>query len=266
MSEVLPFQPHRFHTSAQHYRGGRAPYPPALIRRAAAAVGLSDYHRVLDLGCGPGPLAIGFGYFAGAVIGLDPEPAMLAAAEQAAAGLVPNVSFRQGSSYDLTPDLGPFRLVTMGRSFHWMDRAATLLALDGMIEPGGAVALFKDSHLPVPENDWTKDVLALTDAYTAQDGHHRTLRSETWEPHEALLLASPFCALETVSVIGRQSLTAEVLVERTLSKSSTSPEKLGDETATLIAQLHALFERIAPGGRLTEVIAWTALIARRPQG
>ena len=47
----------------------------------------------------------------------------------------------QGGSYDLTPDMGPFRLVTIGRAFHWMDRAATLAMLDRIVAPAAAVAL-----------------------------------------------------------------------------------------------------------------------------
>jgi MFS family permease len=65
LSDQPPFEPHRFHEAAAYYRGGRAPYPPILIRRVAEIVGLRENHRVLDLGCGPGPLAIGFAYFAG---------------------------------------------------------------------------------------------------------------------------------------------------------------------------------------------------------
>lgn len=72
MSDPPPFDPHRFRTAAAHDRRRRVPYPPVLIRRVAAAVGLGDGHRVLDLGCGPGQLAIGFGYFAGAVLGSRP--------------------------------------------------------------------------------------------------------------------------------------------------------------------------------------------------
>ncbi|HEX3983496.1 MAG TPA: class I SAM-dependent methyltransferase [Acidisoma sp.] len=264
MQDVLPFQPNRFHTAALHYRAGRSPYPPSLIRRVAGIVPLSGRERVLDLGCGPGPLAVGFGYFAAEVIGIDPEPAMLAAAEQAAQGLVPNVRFRQGSSYDLGPEIGRFRLVTMGRSFHWMDRAATLRQLDELIEPGGAITLFKNSHLRIPENAWVAEWRAVIDPYGARDAHHAALRAEGRVPHETILLASPFSELESVSVIGRQVVTAESLIDRTLSMSSTSREKLGDAANELVEKLRALFERLAPDGSLTEVMAWTALMARRP--
>ena len=52
--------------------------------------------------------------------------------------------------------MGPFRLVAMGRAFHWMDRAATLAMLDRMVTPDGGVALFHDAHPPVEENAWFK--------------------------------------------------------------------------------------------------------------
>lgn len=75
------------------------------------------------------------------VVGMDPEPEMLAeGAAHAAARGVRNVRWVAGGDRDLDRlrgDLGLFRVVTMGRSFHWMDRPATLRALDGMIERGG---------------------------------------------------------------------------------------------------------------------------------
>ena len=107
--------------------------------------------------------------FAGEVIGLDPEPQTLAIAVNAARGLTPNVRFRQGSSFDLDPTLGRFHLVTMGRSFHWMDRADTLRRLDDMIETGGAITLFRGQHLDVPENEWHQEWRAITVRYARDD-------------------------------------------------------------------------------------------------
>jgi SAM-dependent methyltransferase len=261
--DPLPFTPDRFRSSAAHYRAGRPPYPPALIRRVAELVGLDGTHRVLDLGCGPGPLAIGFAYFAGSVLGLDPEPNMLQAAIEAAQGLAPNVSFRQGSSYDLDPALGPFRLVTMGRSFHWMDRAATLRRLDAMIEREGAVALFHDLRLDVPENAWVEEWRAITDHYAADDPLREQRRAGTWVRHEAFLLDSDFCRLERVSLVTRQEVSTETMLERALSMSTLSRARLGERAETLITELSAWLARAAPGGTVSEVLEWSALIARR---
>jgi len=263
-SDPLAFDPHRFRTAAAHYRAGRAPYPPALIRRVAEEVMLGGDSRVLDLGCGPGQLAIGFAYFAGEVVGLDPEPRMLTAAAEAALCLTPNAHFRQGSSYDLSPDLGRFRLVVMGRSFHWMDRPATLDRLDRMIETGGAVALFHDAHLDVPENAWRKRWKEIIEHYASGDPAREQRNTITWVSHKAVLLSSPFCRLEKFSLIARQISTTESLIERALSMSSTSRARIGERADDMTADLSALMAEIAPNGMTTEVLEWTALIARRP--
>ena len=61
--------------------------------------------------------------------------------------------------------MGPFRLVAMGRAFHWMDRAATLAMLDRIVTPDGGVALFHDAHPPVAENGWFKTLCDVQDKY-----------------------------------------------------------------------------------------------------
>src|SRR5882762_69304 len=151
----LPFEPDRHGAAVAHYERGRPPYAPALIRRVAEVTGLGSQHRVLDLGCGPGPLARSFAPLAREVVAVDPSPEMLTQA-RALAGKTANIRFVAGSSYDLGPALGHFHLVVMGRSFHWMDRVDTLKRLDRMIEPAGAVALFHDSAPAVPANAWRK--------------------------------------------------------------------------------------------------------------
>jgi ubiquinone/menaquinone biosynthesis C-methylase UbiE len=113
-------------------------------------------------------LARAFAPFTSEVLGIDPEPEMLRLAERDAPA---NVRFLEGSSYGLGPDLGMFRLVTMGRSFHWMDRVDTLRRLDRMIEPGGAVALFGDKHPELPENAWRQAFQNLVGRYAADDPH-----------------------------------------------------------------------------------------------
>jgi len=122
------FKPRRFRTNVPFYARYRLPYPETLIARAAVAAGLRAGDQVMDLGCGPGLLAIPFARLGMAVTAVDPEPEMIEACRAAAGEAGVMLDLRIGSSYDLPP--GSFRLVTMGRSFHWMDREATLVALD----------------------------------------------------------------------------------------------------------------------------------------
>ena len=252
-----PLDPERYRTASAHYEQGRVPYAPALIHRVCEAVGLGHQHRVLDLGCGPGPLARRLAPLAREVVAMDPTPEMLSAA-RAMAGGIGNIRFVAGSSYDLGPALGRFHLVVMGRSFHWMDRMDTLKRLDGMIEPTGAVALFADTAPAVPENAWRKTWQDICARYEPKNGAHRS--DPNWIRHESILLDSPFARLERFGVIERRALDADMLVQRTLSMGSTSPSHLGEKkTAAIAAEI-----RSALADLREEVVETSALVAWRP--
>ena len=264
MADATVFQPHRFRTAARHYLAGRPPYAPRLIRLVAELLGLRGKDRLLDLGCGPGLLAGAFAPLVGEVVAIDPEPEMLRIAEATYGGAA-NIRFVRGSSFDLSPALGAFRLVTMGRSFHWMDRAATLHLLDGMIAPDGAVALFNSHLCEVPDNAWYARYRELLRRYAESDTAHARHHDGTWVRHEAFLLDSAFCQVDEVSVIERRQVTVEQLVDRAFSRSSTAPDRLGEAvSATMAADIEALLRPLAIGGVLTEVVASSAVLARRP--
>lgn len=261
MATETQFQPGRFRSAAAHYQAGRPGYAPLLIRRVARLCGLSPTSRVLDLGCGPGLLAVAFAPLAAEVVAMDPEPEMLTkVAEQG----VPNVTPRLGSSYDLGPGLGRFRLTTMGRSFHWMDRADTLQRLDELLEPGGAVALFDTIHPEVPDNAWAAEFKELRRRYTDDDLPRARHRSPGWARHEAMLLDSPFRQVEIAAVIEHRRVPAESLVDRALSMSSTSPVRVGERIEAFTKEIATLATSWAVDGVLTEVVESRALIAFRP--
>ena len=217
---------------------------------------------MLDLGCGPGLLAVAFAPFVREVVGVDPEPEMLRAA--AARGAPANVAWIEGGSYDLGPRFGRFFLTVMGRSFHWMDRAETLRRLDAMIEPGGAVVLFGDAHPNVPNNAWRVAWGEVIERYSADDPVRGRSRSPDWVRHEAFLLDSAFAELEEIAVIERRDVAVETLIDRALSMSSGSRARLGAKADDLAREIRELMAGIAPEGSVTEVIATSALIARRP--
>jgi SAM-dependent methyltransferase len=264
MSVPVPFEKHRFRSAAAHYRRGRPPYAPALFDRVAERVGLTRAYAVLDLGCGPGQLALGFARIAGQVTAIDPEPEMLriAAAEAAEAGLA--IRFMEGSSYDIGPELGSFRLVVIGRAFHWMDRADTLRRLDGMIEAGGALALFGDRHPELRENAWRAVYDAVLDKYSAEDSARRQRKGADWVEHESVLLASAFPRLERIGVIECRRTPVGNIEDRLLSLSSVSRDKIGARADQMIAELNERLLPFVSDGAITEVVESQALIAMRP--
>ena len=219
----------------------------------------------MDLGTGPGSLAVAFAPLVGAVVGIDPEPAMLAAAAEHAASAQVQVQWLQSDSTSLAAALGSFRLVTMGRSFHWMDRARTLEQLDRLLEPLGAVALFADHHLELPINAWLKPYRELLSRYAVEDAASAQRKSPGWPAHEALLLESAFSCLERISVIEQRRTAIDSLIERALSRSVTSPTRLGARVDELVRDIPRTLAPFAPRGTVDEVLESQALIARRPQ-
>jgi len=264
MSTPLPYEPRRFRTAAAHYQAGRPPYARRLIERVVERCRLGRGDRVLDLGCGPGPLAIAFASFVGQVVAVDPEPEMrrLAANAAAAAGIA--IEIVAGSSYDLGPRFGRFRLVTIGRAFHWMDRVDTLRRLAEMVEPDGAVALFHDDHPKLPDNAWLGDFEAVINRYAEDDRVRARHRSDDWINHEAVLLDSPFPRLERIGVIERRRTSVENLIDRALSMSSTSPERLGPRADDFVREVRAALAAATADGLVIEVVESAALLAWRP--
>jgi trans-aconitate methyltransferase len=198
------------------------------------------------------------------VTALDPEPAMLAAARTAAQASGVAVDFRAGGSGDLTPDMGPFNLVAMGRSFHWMDRAATLAMLDLIVKPGGAVALFHDAHPPLEENRWFKTLYDVARKFGRDENAHVKERDGGHRRYEPYLFASAFTELDWLSVTIRQALDIDDIVGRAFSMSTCSPDRLGARCEDFAARLRSALQELSPDGRFSETAELVALLARRP--
>jgi len=258
------YDPNRFRSTVPFYARYRPPYPERLIARVVEFTGLAPGDAVLDLGCGPGPLAIAFARAGMAVTAVDPEPAMLDAARAAARGAGVALDLRQGSSFDWPQRAGPFRMVTMGRAFHWMDRKATLEALDAMVTPDGAVVLFDDEHPRTAENAWRRMLGDLGERYGRGESFHIAERkSAGYRRHESFLLESPFPVLDGLSVITRREIGADDVVGLAYSLSTCSMAKLGERAAAFEAELREELARLSPEGRFTEIVEMQALVARR---
>jgi SAM-dependent methyltransferase len=257
----IPFDPHRFRSASAHYLQGRPDYAAGLMPRVAGLCGLDGAGVALDLGCGPGQLARALLPFVESVLAMDPEPEMLALGRSLSAGLP--IDFVQGSSQDLAPGTGPFRIAVIGRAFHWMDRVATARLLDGLIVPGGALVLFSDTHPDVPDNAWRAPYQAALDGVVG-GGNRAAWRGPGWVKHEGVLLDSPFPALERIGILERRRTPVAQMLERAQSMSSTSRDRLGEAgIARLLEAVQAVLAPVAVDGMVTEVVESVALIARR---
>ena len=264
MRNTVAFDPHRFETAAHYYVDGRPAYSDGLIKRVASFVELNGSQAILDLGTGPGTLALALAPYVAETYAIDPEPQMLriASAQAGIRGIELNLIL--GDSFSLDPSIGPFDLVTIGRAFHWMDREKTLAVLDQIIKPGGGIAFFWTRHLKLPENEWHQRYEAILDPYRGPNSARKTLRSPEWIPHESILLNSRFCVLERIGIIERRLTPLEKLVTRALSFSGTSSGVIGDREAAMAQEIRDALSPYANEDMILEVVESEALLAFRP--
>lgn len=257
-----------FKSTASYYAKFRPGYPDdffALIRRVFRCDGSG---RLLDLGCGTGQIAVPLaGSFAG-VIGMDPEPEMLAEAREAALQTgATNIDFVLGGSNDLhalKDQLGDFRLVTMGSSFHWMDREATLATLSRMVEPGGGLVVASAGSLWTNPAPWCLEVKSIVHRWLGQE---RRAGSSTYAVppvrHETLIDRSPFGPCETHVLEYKLLWTIEGIVGYLYSTSFCSPFVLGSRRQGFEDDLTGSLRCMKPDGVFSEDVKLEVLIGFR---
>ncbi len=74
-----------FSGTATLYQRGRLPYAPGLTEVVADVLNLDGRGRLIDVRCGPGTLALSFEALFSEIVGLDPDPGMMAEATRQAA-------------------------------------------------------------------------------------------------------------------------------------------------------------------------------------
>jgi ubiquinone/menaquinone biosynthesis C-methylase UbiE len=255
MNENPKPDPNIYKGTAWYYSRFRPPYPDSLVSVLRDTFGLDGAGRLLDLGCGPGPVAIRLAHLFERVVAIDPEPEMLAEGRACAerAG-VSNLEWIHGSSEDLSPALGQFRLVTMGNSFHWMDRARTLDALYDLVLDGGGVAVVGEgAPIPPPApTPWRVAINSVVKKYLGE-------RQLPWdldaspppeEMHDAYLARSRFKDVVRHVESFEVSWTVDSMIGNLYSMSFCSRRLLGDRVDDFERDLRAAILAAEPSGEL----------------
>ena len=254
----------RFASTASLYEHLRPPYPPEFFRSVAQKLGLSKRYALIDLGTGPGLLALGFAPYVGRIVGVDPEPAMLEAARRAAVSAGRDLTLIEGKAETLAPDIGSFDVVTIGRALHWMDREPTLALLDRLVARDGAILICASFSATDGRNPWLDGYNEARRRWSpAQLWEEAGRGSRTHRDLPAFFRGSAFQPAELVTVETSHAVSVQDLAQRTLTYSSSSPDALGENVEAILHEVEERLAAFSRDGMIAETIVSTAQIVKR---
>ncbi|MFI0742335.1 class I SAM-dependent methyltransferase [Streptomyces sp. NPDC021100] len=258
-----------FAGAAQEYRRYRWGYPPALVDRVVEL--LQDVEGgsgpVMDLGTGPGTVAVELARRGLEVVAVDPSPEMLVAAKRAAAeaGVGERITWHTGAAERL-PDVPPLRAVVIADAFHWMQRERVCGVLGDLVLPGGFMAVLSRRAPGCERPHWHAAVEAVRRKYLVGNPRAagRGYGARLAEDHASVLRCSAFCMLTSTDVPHTVTLTLDEVVGRQFTKAFSSPDVLGEDREAFEAELRRQLSALEPSGRFIDETVAQLLVARRP--
>jgi SAM-dependent methyltransferase len=244
----------------------------------AKALTLDGQGRLLDIGCGPGTLALSLADLFSETVGVDPDSGMIAEATQLAdeAGVTEKTQWIQARAEELPADLGTFTVATFGNSFHWMDRELVAATVKDLLRPGGAVVHLADlktetrtvDGLPYPAVPYPA-IQDLVEHYLGpvRRAGRGVLPNGTPGNEAAVFSRAGFSDTERHVVPGGQALerTADEVVALVFSTSSSAPHLFGPQRDAFEKDLRQLLAETSPAGPFSERQPSTELrIWRKP--
>lgn len=259
---MTSWHPQLYAGSAAHYARGRVPYPAEIATALRDALALDGTGRLLDVGCGPGPLTLLLAPLFASATGVDADADMIEAARAAD----PSLDWRVLRAEELPAGLGTYRVVTFAQSFHWMDRPRVAAAVRGMLEPGGTlVHVGATTHAgigpvadrPEPPHEAIRE---LVRRYLGPPP------GGTPGGQDEIYLAAGYAGPERIEIPERDvERTADELVASVFSLSTSTPHLFGDRAAAFEADLRALLHDVAPDGVFAERLRGITLSLWRPR-
>lgn len=277
MPEGWQWDPSLYRGSAVYYARGRLPYAPTYAAQLAEALGQHGQGRLLDVGCGPGVVALAMAPYFAAVTGIDPDPDMLTEARSHAARLgVRNASWVEMRAEDLPAGLGRFRVMLFAQSFHWTDRERVAAAAFQMIEPGGYFVHVSERpsvasgpvSLPHPAPP-RETIAALIRTYLGdiRRAGQGVLRFGTQSGERAIVEAAGFDGYRHLPIPsgGIVERSADDIVAWVFSRSDSAPHLFGDRLEQFECELRSRLQQASLDGVFAERQPDTEIwIWRRP--
>lgn len=243
-----------FAGTAWYYARYRPSYPDAVFGRLRAAFRLEGTGRLLDLGCGTGELGRLLHADFEEVVGLDLSSDMLAEARQRSevAGIA-NIRWLCQPAEDLCPELGRFRLATIGNAFHWMRQDEVLDRVYDLLEGGGVAILGNPGGIWAGEEAWER---AVRDVIVRWLGPRRLTRAGPFTAEEGAerraLARSRFTGITSGEHHWSRVVDVDTIVGELYSTSFANKALLGEHVTAFEAEMRQALHALAPSGQFVQ--------------
>lgn len=250
-----------FADAARYYDRFRAPYARAAIDFIVERYNLSEGLRALDLGCGPGTLAIPLSYTVAEVVAADPDADMIAEGRRLAASRGrQNIQWLQSRAEDISPEAGPFQVTTIGQAFHWMDRDEVLRKLAILTADGGGLALVNPGKRR-PQESWEPVATQIVAQFLGPRARHPKSNPQEPENEPALRRSEYFSQLTAHEFPTTITRDVSSVIGCIYSTSNSARPLFGDNATAFEAELSRALLSLNPAGVFNEHVETEVVIA-----
>jgi SAM-dependent methyltransferase len=256
----------RFAGTAVFYAQYRPGYPVAVYDFISEMAGLDDRNSsMLDLGCGPGVIALALADRVHSVVGVDPDRGMLEQAELARRESgAHNVRWICSTAEDFDDEPGTYDLITIGSAFHWMDRAVLAERMHQLLRPGGVLALLGNPTplMDIREGKGVGDAIRrVQDRWLGPE--QRPALPQDFERHEDVVSTSSFGYASIYYFPSRQWWNVDHLIGFLQSTSWRPDQVLGNRFRVFVEELRSAIREVEPSGEWIERHDVELIVARR---
>ena len=203
------------------------------------------------------------------LVGVDVEKEMLdEAAHRANEVGIENCTWACMRAEDIDETLGAFRLVTLGRSLHWMEQATVLKQAYDLLERGGGLLVARPVSVPLQdgwtrdENEWKEIQREVVRRYLGPKRRAGdSLYTEPSVKVEGVFRALSFRRCDTWTYRYSRTWTLEEAVKNTYSHSFAAPRLFGERMADFENELREMLRNVQPSGEFVEHVVLQAHIA-----
>ena len=256
-----------FQGTAEFYRQFRSGVPADVAAILLDAAPDRRPRRLLDIGTGTGFVVEALSGGVDDVIGIDVDADLLAVARRSVEPRPgQHLAFVQARAEDYSAPAGwTADLVTICRTFHWLDRQLVLDRLDSIVAPDGVVAILGDNSIWADNAGWKSEIKTILAEFLGRD---RRAGSGTYQrpaPYTDDLDASAFSNWEQLKIPVRRERSLDSVIGYLHSTSFAAPHLFGDRLAEFDDALRERLPPLAVNGVLIDSNEFGILLGRRPR-